>query len=126
MQIGGASAGWKGARPPLLLPLALTVLLLLASAAVGLAHSSREVLAPTPALDEPSVPPAIMPAPMPYFPPPQNTIRIGAIHMQVFGAATAPSRGFAAGRQDAAKWPIGERLSLQSSVDGKFKRYEQG
>ncbi|SRR5208282_2793820 len=112
--IGGAF-GAPRARQPLLLSLAIA-LLLLAGAAFGLARSSHGAPEPPASLDRLRVPPALMPPPPPRTPLSDHRIQVGeASESRIFGAACAPSRGFAEVRRDKAGSVIDERPSLIST-----------
>ncbi len=109
---GGASGAPTRARQSLALSLAIT-LLLLAVATFGLVRSSDGAPEPPGSLDRLSVPPALMPSPPPRTPLSDHRIEVGgASEPPIFGATTAPSRGFANPRRDEAASVIDERPSL--------------
>jgi hypothetical protein len=115
-EAGGSSCGTDGARRPGLLLTLTIALFLLAVAAFGLVRSSHGAPEPPASLDGLSVPPVLMPPPPPRPPLSDHRIQIGeAPDPRVFGAISAPSRGFAEVRRDEAASVIEGRRSLIST-----------
>lgn len=113
---GRSSCGADGARRRgLSLTLAIA-LFLLAVAAFGLVRSSHGAPEPPASLDGLSVPPVLMPPPPPRRPLSDRRSQIGeAANPRIFGAISAPSRGFAEVRRDEAASVIEGRRSLMST-----------
>jgi hypothetical protein len=115
-EAGGSSCRADRARRPGL-SLTLTIaLFLVAVAAFGLARSSHGAPEPPASLDRLSVPPVLMPPPPPRPPVSDHRIQIGeAADSRIFGAISAPSRGFAEVRRDEVASVIEGRRSLIST-----------
>jgi hypothetical protein len=94
--------------------LSLTIALLLAGAAFGLARSSHSAQQPPPSLDRLPGPPALMPRSLP--PKPDRRTEVGeSFDSPVFGAGSALSRSFAEVRRDEAASMIEGRSELIST-----------
>lgn len=113
-EAGASSCGADAVRRP---GLALTIgLFLLGAAAFGLVRSSHGAPEPPASLDGLSVPPALMPPPPPRPPLSDHKIQIGEpADSRIFGASSAPSRGFAEVRRDEAASVIEGHRSLIST-----------
>jgi hypothetical protein len=91
-------------------------LFLVAAAALVLARSSHGAPEPPASLDGLSVPPVLMPPPPPRPPLSDHRIQIGdAADSRIFGAISAPLRGFAEVRRNEAASVIEGRRSLIST-----------